>query len=63
MRIFEDSVMGVVVNKSQEHWYAFKMLEQQIWHLDSQETPRDVTFQEFLEYVRKDRNAFLVRHI
>ena len=61
MRIFEDDVMGVVVNKSQEHWYAIKLLGQQIWRLDSTERPKTMTFQAFLDCIREHRNAFLVR--
>ena len=61
MRIFEDDVIGVVVNKSQEHWYAIKMLGQQIWLVDSTQRPETMTFQAFLECIREHRNAFLVR--
>ena len=65
LRIFEDDVMGVVVNKSQVHWFALKVLDQQIWLLDSVHDPRTLTFQSFLKCVQEPehRNAFLVRHI
>ena len=62
-RIYDDDVVGIVVNKSQLHWVAFKVVEQHIWLLDSQLAPRSTTFQAFLEYVRFYRNAFLIRHL
>ena len=58
MRIFEDDVIGVVVNKSQEHWYAIKMLGQQIWLLGSTERPKTMTFQTFLACIREHRILF-----
>ena len=62
-RIYGPDVMGVVVNKFQTHWYAFKVVNERIWLLDSTEEPRIVTFQEFLECIEEHENAFLVRHL
>ena len=45
MRIYEDDVLGIVINKDQNHWMSFRVEAGQIWHLDSIHHPRRDTSQ------------------
>ena len=62
MRINQDNVHGVIVNKQQQHWVAFRILQDHLWFLDSQDKPKIVSFAWFLQYVEEYRQAFLIQH-
>ena len=51
LRIFDDTVRGVVVNMDNEHWVAFRHVEGKIWQLDSTQAPWIVTYDEFLAFI------------
>ena len=40
MRIYQDDVLGIVINKNQNHWMSFRMENDQIWNPDSLHQPR-----------------------
>ena len=61
MRIYEDDVLGIVINKNQNHWMSFRMENGQIWNLDSLHQPRRVNYDEYVATLREYRNAFAVR--
>ena len=62
-RIYGENVMGVIVNQNQFHWVALRVLDHQIWLLDSLHDPVRLTFQQYLGFLEKYRNAFLVLQI
>ena len=62
-RLYTEDVLGLVVNKDQEHWVAVRIVDEQIWLLDSLCTPQAITFDELLNFVRAYRHAFLVKSI
>ena len=59
-RIYASNCLGVIVNKHQSHWVAFKIQNNQLWLLDSCEEPLQMSFQEYVEVLRAYRNAFAV---
>ena len=60
-RIFGMDTVGLIVNKEQSHWVAFKIFAGQIWLLDSTCEPEPFTFQEYLAFLRRYPNAYLLR--
>ena len=63
MRAHADNALGVVVNIANTHWVAIRVIEGVVWLLDSQSRPQHITFDEFLLFVRRHRNAFLLETI
>ena len=57
-RIYHPDTLGVVVNKEQVHWTVFKVMDGQIWHLDSEKVPAIFTFERYVNKIRYCRNAF-----
>ena len=52
-----------VVNLEQIHWVAFRVVEGRVWFLDSQSEPQRITFEQLMNYITVNRNAFLVRSL
>ena len=61
MRIYQDDVLGIVINKNQNHWMSFRMENDQIWNLDSLHQLRRVNYEEYVATLREYRHAFAVR--
>ena len=61
VQIFAEDVLGFLVNQPGVHWLAFRVIDGAIWQLDSMETPRIMSFQEVLAYVRRYPHAFLIQ--
>ena len=61
MEIYSADVKGVVVNVEQTHWVAFRLMDNGIWLLDSQLSPKWTTFEGMLTYISTYHNAFVVR--
>ena len=62
MRIYnKDEVLGIVINKDQNHWMSFRVEAGQIWHLDSIHRPRRVGYEEYVATLRQYRHAFALR--
>ena len=60
-RLFGEEVKGVVVNKQQSHWIAFRFENGKIWLLDSTDTPQVYTYPEYVAFRKNYRQAFVVR--
>ena len=61
MRIYQDDVLGIVINKNQNHWMSFRMENDQIWNLDSLHQLRRVNYEEYVATLREYRHACAVR--
>ena len=60
LRLYGPDVLGVIVNKIQHHWVTFKVVNDEIWLLDSLFQPQRVTFEYFSNYVYQYPRAYLV---
>ena len=60
LRIYADNVHGLVLNKLNRHWVAFRLVDGSFWRLDSQLQPEVVTLEHLSEQIARYRNAFLV---
>jgi hypothetical protein len=60
LRIYADNVHGLVLNKLNRHWVAFRVVDGSFWRLDSQLQPEVVTLEHLSEQIARYRNAFLV---
>ena len=60
-RVFTDDVKGIVVNVRQRHWVTFRVHDDRIWFLDSQGAPMHVTYEEYVDFLRNNGPAFVVR--
>ncbi len=63
MRIFAEDVRGIVVNLDQRHWVAFRILDGNIWFLNSQGAPELKSFEQLCNYITEFRHAFLLRAV
>ena len=59
-RIYHPRTTGVIVNKNQAHWVAFRYHNNHIWLLDSMRRPERYTEQSYILYLRTYRHAFAV---
>jgi hypothetical protein len=59
-RIFADQTVGVLVNKDQVHWVAFKCVAGEIWLLDSEQQPLLYSFGEYMAFLQVFRHAFCI---
>ena len=59
-RIYHRRTAGVIVNKNQTHWVAFRYHNNRIWLLDSQRRPELYTEPAYILYLRTYRHAFAV---
>ena len=58
-RVFDADTLGVIVNKDQVHWVAFKAVSGQIWLLDSQmRGPELYDFPRYQAFLLTYRHAF-----
>ena len=60
-RVFTDDVKGIVVNVRQRHWVTFGVHDDRIWFLDSLGAPMHVTYEEYVDFLRNNGPAFVVR--
>ena len=58
MRIYDPSVHGIIVNKTQTHWTAIRYVDEKIWLLDSQKEPEVLSWDAYVTYIKKYHNAF-----
>ena len=61
-RIYNENVLGVVVNLNQTHWVAFKYVDNTIWLLNSETAPTPYTFPQYLAYIKRYRHAFALEN-
>jgi hypothetical protein len=59
--IYDDDVLGVIVNKNNTHWVSFKCVSGVLWLLDSQQAPEPYTFSEYTRFLAEYPNAFSLR--
>jgi hypothetical protein len=62
-RIFADSVLGVIVNIDNVHWVAIRVVADQLWLLDSEGRPQQMSFAEYRRFLQQYRNKFVVEQI
>ena len=60
LRIFAPDTLGVVVNRANVHWFAYKNINGEIWVLDSMLDPHTVTFDGYKDALRTYTGAFAV---
>ena len=60
-RAYAPDVMGIVVNHPGVHWVALRIINNIWWLLDSQRQPRHLSLTDAQSYIRRYRNAFLIR--
>ena len=60
LRIFAPDTLGVVVNRGNVHWFAYKSINGEIWVLDSMKDPHTVTFDGYKDALRTYTGAFAV---
>ncbi len=46
-RIFEEGVHGIIVNQNNNHWGALRAIDGQIWLLNSQRQPQQLTYDRY----------------
>ena len=62
-RIFGPTVCGVLVNKvtdEDDHWVCMKVVNEQIWLLDSALAPKCVTYDEYVNFLTVHRKAYVI---
>ena len=59
-RIYDPQVCGIIVNKDEAHWVTFRLVDNHIWLLDSELEPQIYTFPQYLEFLKRYRNAFAI---
>ena len=59
-RIYDPQVCGIVVNKENVHWVTFRFLDNHIWLLNSELEPQIYTFPQYLQFLKRYRNAFAI---
>ena len=57
------NVSGAVVNKDQEHWVALRVVDGNLWRLDSAVGACVLSVDDTLQFLRRYPNAFLVEYL
>ena len=61
-RIRDARTFGVIVNKDQARWVAFKRSTDRIWLLDSvADGPIEYTFEEYQDFLKEFKDAFCLQ--
>ena len=63
LRIFAPDTLGVVVNRANVHWFAYKNINGEIWVPDSMLDPHTVTFDGYTDALRTYAGAFVVMRL
>ena len=53
--------VGAICNEDNNHWVAIKAIDDKIWYIDSRYQPRQMSKDEYLEYINKRRGAYPIR--
>ena len=62
--IYEDEVVGAVVNQDNVHWVALKRVEDHLWLLNSTEPqPETLSWSQYMSLINEFRNAFPIRRL
>lgn len=60
-RLFDEDILGAVVNQGNAHWVALKYVDHCVWLLDSLDGPQLLSNDEYLAFVLLYASAFPVR--
>ena len=60
LRIYEHDTLGIVANRANAQWFAYKHVNGEIWLLDSMVAPHTVTFDGYKAALRTYTGAFAV---
>ena len=62
-RLRQQETVGIVIDQGQAHWTAAKVVNDNIWYLDSQKSPELWSEERFVNHIQRFRHAFAIVNI